>query len=70
MQRRSNANLLLQVEEGMVIPPKAQAPNCCESPFSLYILFPLIGWVVPMAMTVALAVRGLLGYTEDYDEGG
>lgn len=65
-----NANLLLQVEEGMVIPSKVQAPNCCESPFFLYILFPLIGWVVPMAMTVALAVRGLLGYTEDYDEGG
>ena len=45
------------------------APNCCESPFFLHILFPLIGWGVPVVMVVAFAASNVLGYTESYDGG-
>ena len=57
------------VERNIVIPRKAQAPNCCESPIFLYILFPLIGWGAPMITTVGFAVNDVLGYTENYDGG-
>ena len=46
-----------------------KAPNCCESPIFLYILFPLIGWGIPIAMVVGFAAYSKLGYAEDYDGG-
>lgn len=36
------------IQGRLVIPEKAEAPHCCESPFFLYILFPSIGWGVPI----------------------
>ena len=51
------------------IPANVDAPNCCVTPCFFYVLVPLIGWGVPMVMTVGLAVHRNLGYTGDYDEG-
>ena len=55
--------------EEIAVAEEGNAPNCCESPFFMYILFPLIGWAVPMVMVVAFATYKELGYTEDYDGG-
>lgn len=57
------------VQERIVILEKAKAPHCCESPFFLYILFPFIGWGLPMLMVFAFAISKMLGYTEDFDQG-
>ena len=51
------------------IPDKKKAPNCCESPFFLYMVFPFFGWVVPMIGVFIFATHGLLGYTKDIDQG-
>ena len=59
----------LQIINGVEIPAKHNAPNCCETPFFLYFLFPVIGWGLPIAMTVVLAAQNRLGYTEDYNTG-
>ena len=53
----------------VVIPEETKAPHCCESPFFLHILFPLVGWGVPMLMVMVFAVKDLLGYNNDYDQG-
>ena len=57
------------IQERLIIPEKSQAPHCCESPLFLYILFPTIGWGVPMLMVVVFALKDLLGYTEEFDQG-
>ena len=57
------------IQDRVIVPEKAQAPHCCESPLFLYIIFPIIGWGVPMLMVVVVAVEDLLGYTEDFDQG-
>lgn len=46
-----------------------RALNCCESPLFLYIIFPFIGWGVPMVMLLVFAIMNMLGYVQDYDEG-
>ena len=58
-----------ELKDGVEIPAKGSAPNCCETPFFLYVLFPVIGWGLPIAMTVVFAVQNKLGYTKDYDPG-
>ena len=53
----------------IVVPENAVAPHCCESPFFLQLLFPLIGWGVPLLLVMILAAKDLLGYTDGYDSG-
>ena len=55
--------------DGVVVLGDGKAPNCCESPLFLHILFPLIGWGAPAVMVVAFAAFNVLGYTESYDGG-
>lgn len=55
-------------EPRVIIPEKDQAPHCCESPFFMYMLFPTIGWAIPMIIVMVIAIEDLLGYTEDYDQ--
>lgn len=62
LDRESAPDNIEVIEDG-------KAPNCCESPFFMYILFPLIGWGIPMVMLVGFAMNSELGYIEDYDGG-
>jgi hypothetical protein len=57
------------VGDGIKIPQNDKAPNCCETPIFLYIIFPVIGWAVPLVMTMAFSIHGLLGYTEHFNLG-
>ena len=43
--------------------------NCCDTPLFLYIIFPLLGWGLPMIMVLVFATKSILGYVEDYDGG-
>ena len=55
----NNGNRMIIVEER----------NCCNTPFFLYVIFPFFGWGIPMIMLVVFAIKGMLGYAEDYDGG-
>ena len=60
----TNVNNLRTHETRLVVPKKAEAPHCCESPFFLWLLFPSIGWVIPVMMTIGFANHDMLGYPE------
>lgn len=43
--------------------------SCCDTPLFLYIIFPFIGWGIPMIMLLVFATQDMLGYSEYFDEG-
>ena len=53
----------------LIMPSDKKAAYCCESPLFLYVIFPFIGWGIPMIMLLVFATKNMLGYVQDYDAG-